>query len=867
MPALITKESNNLPLILVVDKIGIIGEALAEEFSKDYLVILVSAQSLPASKNIVHIPFKRKIPQVPDNKYLKIFIIDDGESITKKFPFSFIGRARENNAPLYFIASLRNIDVTHAEEIVTSYSKAKVLIFGDLFDKKILFDKSVAINRYISSVRKNSKIDVAGNGLSLSFPITFSDTIKLIVKASYLDIHQKIILLFCPHPTTDISLAHIFQKLNPNVAIDYVKETSEKKIYIPEGSVHALSKYNLLEKIKELNLEEREQKDVKVAGNEKKRSIALSFIFVLFVAVFLINLPILATSFYSFLAARELGSAKSMAEGGDFENALKKARNSKTFFETAGKTAEGVIFEAELIGKEREAKKLAAKQDLGKLTSAAFVYFLEGGVEIKKVYANKSKDPGADFLKASNSFKSGLILLQKVKISGQLPKDFEEALTALDPIISLFASYPEILVNILGFVEEKTYLVLFQDSTKLRPGGGIIESFAIIKVRNGKITDFELKNVDKLNAELKGRIEPPFAVRRYLSIPNLYLQDSNFEPDFVKSAISASNIYSMASKNKVDGVIGTDLFFLKNLLSTIGQVRLSPSGKKITPDNLFEEVSKHENKDFLGDLAVSLENELKVGNTPYLLLLQNIGKGVLEKHLTFAFEDKSAQSLFTANGWSASLWDNREEEKGKINDYLGISEANLGDGYINFFISRSVSKKLLIYDDGRVSSKLTIAFKNNSTKDKLEGNYKNYLQLILPEGSKITSIFIDNEEVSINDSVTDPSVYEKRGFRPPAGIEVEGRKAMGKSIFGFLISVEPNLIKTVTVSYDLPYSVSTSAKSVDYSLKVFKQPGTMSYPFDFTFSIPITHRILGGKETNSLEIRSDEQFTFTFAQK
>lgn len=871
-PALKTSEHLEHSPILIVDKIGVIGEALAAEFSKDYFVVFVSAESrITSSKNILHIPFKRKIPQIPDNRYLKIFIIDDGEAITKKSSFSFISKAREYSAPLYFIASLRNTDASHTEEIISSYGKSKALILGDLFDKKIFFDKDLAIGRYILTARKNLKIDIVGNGLSLSFPITFSDTIKLIVKASYLEIAQKIILLFYPHPITDISLAHVFQKLNPNISVDFSRETKDKKNYIPAAAVHALSKYNLEEKIKELDLEGGENRGIEIIESKKKRKVIKPIALFFLIAVFLINLPLVTTSFYTFLATSEMGSAKKFAEKGEFENALKKARNSKVFFETANQTGQAVVLEARIIGRQKDGEKLMVKVESGKITSSAAIYFLEGGSLIKQIYDNGSKDPKGDFSKASNSFKSGIALIQKARAQDLLSKDLEEEIENLDPIISLFSNSSEILSDILGFEKEKTYLVLFQNNLKLRPGGGFIESFAVLKVKNGKAIDFSIKDVYQTDGQLKTHVEPPFAIRRYLPSEHYYLRDSNFDPDFIGSAISASNIYSLATKEKVDAVVGIDLFFAKNILSVLGEIKVSDYEKKVGVDNLFEIAQKDEGKKFLGALASSLEHDLKnKKNIPYLLLAQNVGKSIKEKHLTFAFVEQSAQNVFTANGWSASLWDNRKNGKEKINDYVGISEANLGGNSVNYFVSRSVSKKLIIYDDGRVSSKLTVAFKNNSTKEvqasNLGGNYKNYLQLILPEGSRITSILVDNKEVEIKDAVSDFLVYEKRGFRPPTGIEVEGRKEMGKSIFGFLISVGPSEIKSVMLSYELPYSVSTTTKSIDYSLKVYKQPGIDSYPMDLSFSIPFTYKIVGGKESYSKEIRTDENFIFNIVQ-
>lgn len=867
MPALTTNESQSLPLVLVIDKIGVIGDALAKEFCKDYLVVFASANK-PSSenKNIIHIPFRKRIPEVPDNSYSKIFILDDGESVTRQSAFSFISKARAENALLFFIGSIRNIDIEHADEFAKAYANSKVLAIGDLFDKKIFFDKEAVISRYILTARKNLKIDVSGNGLGLSFPISFEDTIKLIIKASYVTTSQKVILLFYPHPITDISLANVFQKVNPDIKVDFIKKKKDKKIFIPQGGMHAITKYNLEGRIKELELEDIENREVKVVEkNKRSKSFFKPVILLLLIVGFLISLPVLTTAIYSVLATRELNASRAYAEKGDFNQALKKAKNSKTFFETSQKTSNALLLEARIIRREKDVLLLIEKIESGKTISSGTVYVLEGSSIFSKIYSGGSNNLSGDFSKGLNSLKTGIVLLQKVRAEGNLPKEFEESMKALDPFLDLFSNSSDVLMSVLGFEGEKNYLVLFQNDIEIRPGGGLIGSVGILKIKDGKVTSFFVQDVNELDTKLKAHVEPPFAIRRYLPSQNFYLKDSNFDPDFVNSAISASNMYSLITGEKVDGVIGVDLFFAKNILNSLGEITIDQN-TKVNAETIYERSAKDSaKKSFLSKVFKSIEKNLgERKSIPYLLLAENVGNSIKEKHLVFAFQDESTQSIFTANGWSSSLWDNRILSDNSINDYFGIVESNMGKNNINHFISRSVSKKLMILDDGAVSSKLTIGFKNNSEESL--ANYKNYVRLVLPEGSRITSFAMDGKEIEIKPAVVDPRIYELKSFRPPAGLEVEETQDMNKSIFGFLVSVAPKQVKSITISYSLPFFVSSSEKSIDYSLKIYKQPGIESYPFDLTFSIPFTYKLSQGTKSFTQEIRNDENLTFNIVQ-
>jgi len=868
-PVLKTEEAkNNLP-ILIVDKIGAIGEELAKQFSSDFLVVLLSPNPVEAAdRKIIHIPFKKRIPQVPDNNYSKIFIVDDGNLVTRESAFSFIEKAKETDSPLYFIGSLRNIDIKHSDQVVASYNKAKVLIFGDLFDKNIFFGEA-SINKFILQARKSGKIKVDGNGLSLSFPVTFADTIKLIIKASYLEISQSIILLFPPHPITDISLANIFKKINPDISVDFGKEKKESEIYIPHGAQHAISKYDLEKKIRELDLEDVENRQLKVIGKEVKRKSPIKPLIVfLLILLFTSLLPFLTTSVYALLGEREIKNTRASAGVGNFDKSAKQIKNSKTFFGIALKTSELLVWEAKLIGMEKNAKAIRKRMQAGLMISEAGVHLLDASFLVRDIYSGKSRNPKDDFSKASNLLKSAVSLIQKTKAEGELPQDLSEEFDSISPFIDLFSNSADILPDILGFEEEKSYLVLLQDESNLRPGGGTIESFAVLKLRNSKITDLSLFESIWLDERIDSKIEPPFMLARYSEIDSLTLKNNSTEPDFINNAISASNIYFLGTKEKVDGVIALDYFFIKNLLSQTGSVEVG--GEKITNENLFEARRQQASlgkKDFMANLAESIKKYFEErSDISYFELTKKIGKSVREKHLLFASPNASYQNIFTANGWSSSLWDSREKQNNKINDYVGISEANLGDS-TNDYISRSVSKKTIITDKGKISSLLSIGFKNNSNQNnKLGGDYKNYIQLILPEGTKISSIEVDGKKANIKKSAVNSKINGLSNINLSSELEILERNQMDKSIFGFFITVPSASIRTVRVMYDLPYSTSVSLKSFNYSVKAYKQPGIDSYPLDLIFDLSKNFRVLP-IERISTELKEDQIFDFTIAQK
>jgi hypothetical protein len=210
--------------------------------------------------------------------------------------------------------------------------------------------------------------------------------------------------------------------------------------------------------------------------------------------------------------------------------------------------------------------------------------------------------------------------------------------------------------------------------------------------------------------------------------------------------------------------------------------------------------------------------------------------------------------LFTVNGWSSALWDDRTEENNTFNDFLGISEANLGINKANYFIKRSVSQVVNIDDKGGVTSSVTVAYKNTDTSGRWPGGeYKNYLRFILPLNSQLIGIKINGQDKGVADAITDPQVYENKSFTPLPKTEVEKYVQSGKAVFGILVNVPVNGLVTVNLNYSIPSQILVSAPVINYSLRVFKQPGTDEYPYDLSLTYPSGYKIQSvstGQENN-----------------
>jgi hypothetical protein len=145
----------------------------------------------------------------------------------------------------------------------------------------------------------------------------------------------------------------------------------------------------------------------------------------------------------------------------------------------------------------------------------------------------------------------------------------QETRTDLDTVISLADS----LLDTDG--QEKTFLLLFQNSMELRPGGGFIGSFGILKVRDGHITQFLVHDTGNFDGRIPDTVAPPYPMKETLKIPSWKFRDSNYSPDFAENAKWAETFYQMGQGGeKFDGIIGVTTNVLTSFLRVTGPVEL-----------------------------------------------------------------------------------------------------------------------------------------------------------------------------------------------------------------------------------------------------------------------------------------------------
>jgi hypothetical protein len=102
------------------------------------------------------------------------------------------------------------------------------------------------------------------------------------------------------------------------------------------------------------------------------------------------------------------------------------------------------------------------------------------------------------------------------------------------------------LMNTNG--EEKTFLILFQNNMELRPGGGFIGSFGILKIRDGRVTKFDVHDTGNFDGRIPDTVTPPYPMEQTLKIHSWKLRDSNWSPDWKENALQAIDFYRLGGR-------------------------------------------------------------------------------------------------------------------------------------------------------------------------------------------------------------------------------------------------------------------------------------------------------------------------------
>lgn len=419
--------------------------------------------------------------------------------------------------------------------------------------------------------------------------------------------------------------------------------------------------------------------------------------------------------------------------------------------------------------------------------------------------------------------------------------EVKNKLPATISFVSGFLGNSDIFIDLLGGNGPRKYLFLFQNNQEMRATGGFIGSYGLLDIKDGRVRKFFVDNIFNPDGQLKENIVPPNPIMKISAAWSLH--DSNWWPDFPKSAKKATLFYEKTGGPTADGVIAITPAVMQKLLEITGPIEMPDYEVTLDADNFVaktqyeveKDYDKEENqpKKILADLAPIVLD--KIFNSQDFGALSKsldaVSEGLSQKHILLYSENESLQKIISVQGWSGEILKT-------ANDYLSVVNSNINGYKTDGVIEEKISHEAEIQEDGSAVDTVTVTRQHNGGGTDYEWQNKvnaDYMRVYVPLDSRLLEVSGQTREF------TDPPLdYDALGFKRDADIEKEEKNMSvnqetgtrtyedsGKTVFANWVYVSPGETAEIKYKYLLPFKIFPGENSsASYSLLVQKQSGS-----------------------------------------
>ncbi|MFA5776893.1 MAG: DUF4012 domain-containing protein [Parcubacteria group bacterium] len=369
----------------------------------------------------------------------------------------------------------------------------------------------------------------------------------------------------------------------------------------------------------------------------------------------------------------------------------------------------------------------------------------------------------------------------------------------------------EVVDNLVAKLTEKNdktwnFMLLLQNNMELRPGGGFLGQYALVKVKNGEVISSTFEDANLLDQRITAKVPTPYPLERMMQLKNWKFRDSNFSPDFPTNVEKAKYFYRLAGGGgNFDGIVAINATVFNDILKLTGPI--TAGGVEFDGNNGFLKLEEIVEKKYLMDPDLDTQNRKVIMKTmtpmviSRLFSLGNISKianlaheELRNKNVQINFTDSSLQSLVASVYWDGKVatdWSG---------DYLMVVDANMGALKTDYYIKRNINYEIDFNGEKPVAT-LTMQYRNTAPYgDWRTSDYHSYIRIYAPQGAKL----LDRKMIS-----------------PPIV-----KDEFEKTYFGSLLHVLIGGETEVMIKYELPDTVTKD----NYKLLIQKQSGVGDIP-------------------------------------
>jgi len=415
-------------------------------------------------------------------------------------------------------------------------------------------------------------------------------------------------------------------------------------------------------------------------------------------------------------------------------------------------------------------------------------------------------------------------------------------------------------------------LVLFQNPSEMRPGGGFLGSYADVSISGGVLKNIAFHDVADVDATFNQKIVPPTPLQ--LEETAWRPADANWFFDFPTSAsetiqmFQQSGLYAADASNTTttfDGVVAVTPQVMKDLLSVTGPITVGST--TFTPDNLVTQIQK---------IVQAGQAKSGGGNATYPKAILSQLYPALFAQLASSTDDQKSQILELALNWITNkdvmvyftnpAFQTFAETYGAAGDvyqlpsnfngdYLAIANADINSDKSELYMAQDISYTASIDSSGTLTDSLIINRTHNGNQSSdwwYQTTNQDYMQIFVPNGSAL-----DNQSGGITKSVPAPINYARSGYSTdPMLVAIASTTQPNFSYPKITTHLESG--KQVFALWSRTYAGASSAISLNYSHSLFSIP-TDGTQYQFIFERP-------SGATGDYHIEVDAPLGYVFAE-
>jgi hypothetical protein len=405
-------------------------------------------------------------------------------------------------------------------------------------------------------------------------------------------------------------------------------------------------------------------------------------------------------------------------------------------------------------------------------------------------------------------------------------------------------------IGIFESEEEKHIILMFQNSSELRPAGGFLGSYGDLVVESGQMKDLVVEDIYWPDHEINfdEKYIPPEPLQRVTK--DWGIRDANWFFDF---PTSAETVLSMLEQSKIykeegvnfEGAIGIDVGVLGTVMEYVGEVELPDYDMTIDHENFLIELQREvetgrdkqvgENpKKILAVLAPLIMERLEnLSGDELKEMMNDLNDHINNKDIVFYARDKKISNFFQKNELAGSVYELPDNFWGS---YLAVVNSNVAGGKTDAFIDQEVDVWLNVGSGGGVVGDLKITRKHTG-EDEEDSWYrevnKDYIKVYTNPSSNLIFMEGNDERYEIKEEYD--SSYEKLDVLK----KIEETKIyddaynawrteeFGKTVFGTWLLTSPGEESNLEVRYENPISDSFKLRSGEKFKFIFdKQSGS-----------------------------------------